>query len=194
MTPTARETAGALYGLMRLIRLDAGGLAFFNATYRGFWNSFWVAAAILPLHLLQAVIHFGQSEHITVGPVTYFALELESYVIGWTLYPLVMVWVSGLIDRRQSFYAFMVPYNWFQLVVAAVILPLSILGGLGLIPREAASLLMLMAASAVLLYMGFLAHKALKVSGFTAFGVVLLDVLLSFLVNGTINQMVMGGP
>lgn len=189
---TARETAGALYGLSRIIRLDAGGLSYFNASKDGFWNSFWVAAWVLPLHLLQAAVHFGRSEQIVVGPVTYFALEIESYVIGWVLFPLVMTWVSGLLERRQNFFAFMVPYNWFQLVIAGVILPLSILGGLGLLPAEGASFVMLMAAAAFLMYMGFIAHKALNVSGFTAFGIVLLDVLLSFIVNGAIHQRISG--
>jgi hypothetical protein len=194
MIPSPGEAAGALFGLSRLVRLDAEGLTYFNATRQGFWNSFWVAAIILPLHLVQAVVHFSRSERVTVEPITYFALELESYVIGWVLFPLVMVWVSGLIDRAQNFYTYIVPYNWFQLVIAAIILPLSIFGGLDVLPREAASLLMLMSASAFLLYMGFIAHKALKITAITAFGVVLLDVLLSFLVNGTINQMVTTAP
>ncbi|MFA7428839.1 MAG: hypothetical protein WCZ23_01650 [Rhodospirillaceae bacterium] len=194
MTLNARETAAALFGLSRLIRLDPGGLSYFNASRQGFWNSFWVAALILPLHLVQAAVHFSRSERVTVEPITYFVLEVESYVIGWVLFPLMMVWVSGLIDRWQNFYAFMVPYNWFQVVIAAIILPLSIFGGLELLPREAASLLMLMSASAFLLYMGFIAHKALNITAITAFGIVLLDVLLSFLVNGTINQMVTAAP
>ncbi|MGC2857043.1 hypothetical protein ACM64Y_16340 [Novispirillum sp. DQ9] len=187
-----REIAGALFGLSRLLRLDAQGLTYFNASPAGLWRSFWIAAFVLPLHLVQSFIHYGRSEQVAVSGFTYFVLELESYVIGWFLFPLVMVWISGLLDRWPNYFAFLVPYNWFQLVIAAVILPLSILGGIGGLPPEAASLLMLMAASAALLYTGFIAHKALDISGITAAGIVLLDVLLSFLVNGTINQMVTG--
>lgn len=187
-----REIAGALFGLSRLLRLDAQGLTYFNASPAGLWRSFWIAAFVLPLHLVQSFIHYSQSDQVAVSGFTYFALELESYVIGWFLFPLVMVWISGLLDRWPNYFTFLVPYNWFQLVIAAVILPLSILGGIGGLPPEAASLLMLMAASAALLYTGFIAHKALDVSPITAVGIVLLDVLLSFLVNGTINQMVTG--
>lgn len=194
---SAREIAGALYGLGRLLRLDARGLEFFNASLGGLWNSFWVAGLVLPLHLVQALIGApwtgdggNGGDGGGFGPLSYMIVELESYVIGWTLFPLVMVWVSALLDRWPNYFAFLVPYNWFQLVVAAVILPLSILAGIGALPPEAASFLMLMATAAFLLYTGFIAQKALNVSGFTAFGIVLLDILLSFLVNGTIHQMV----
>lgn len=197
MRLSAQEIAWALYGLGRILRLDAQGLRSFNASLGGLWNSFWVAALVLPLDLVQALVAYANAGEakggdLGVGPVSYLILELESYVIGWVLFPLVMVWVSTLLDRWPNYFAFLVPYNWFQLVVAAVILPLSILTGIGAVPPEAASFLMLMATAAFLLYTGFIAHKALNVSGFTAFGIVLLDILLSFLVNGTIHQMVTG--
>lgn len=60
-------------------------------------------------------------------------------------------------------------------------------------PPEAASFLLMMATTAFLLYTGFIAQKALYVSGFTAFGIVLLDVLLSFLVNGNVSPDGHGG-
>lgn len=189
MTPSAREIAGALYGLGRILRLDAKGLGYFNASLGGLWHSFWVAALVLPLSLVHALVGYAQAEDGGAGVLTYMILEVESYTISWVLFPLVMVWVSALLDRWPNYFTFLVPYNWFQLVVAIVILPLSILAGLGAVPPEAASFLLMMATAAFLLYTGFIAQKALDVSGFTAFGIVLLDVLLSFVINGTIHQM-----
>lgn len=193
MMPPRQEIAAALFGLSRLIRLDARGLEFFNASYRGFWNSFFVAALILPVHLLHSAMVYRQSEDIVVGPLYYVLLEIENYVIGWTLFPLVMIWVAGLLDRWPRYYQFLVPYNWFQLVIALLILPMSILSGLGILPAGVAGLFLVMAAAGSLLYLGFIASRGLEVSGVTAFGIILLDVLLSFLVNGTVRAMMVEG-
>ena len=45
---TAREVTAALYGSWRLARLDPGGMAYFNRTVEGFWNSFFAAVIVAP--------------------------------------------------------------------------------------------------------------------------------------------------
>lgn len=187
---TAGETAGALYGLSRLIRLDDGGLQFFNASREGFWNSFWVAVVVLPVYLIQSLVFYDRAD-LPVGPLTYAIIELETYVISWVLFPLIMIRVSTWLDRGHRFFVFAVAYNWFQLVISLVILPLALLNGLGALPQGLAALL-LGATAAFLVYTWFIAHKALDIGAGTAVGIVILDVLLSILINGTTDAMIGG--
>lgn len=189
--PSIRETAASLDGLHRILRMDPSGLDRFNATVEGFWTSFFVAIATLPFYLLQAGVYYLNAEVEASAP-RFLSLELMTFVLGWLVYPVVMLTVTQVLDRQQHYLRYMVAYNWFQLVVAALLLPLSLLQLTGMAPDGLIALLFLMATSAFLLYGWFIAHRGLDLGGATAAGIVILDLVLSLLVNGATDLLLKG--
>ena len=71
----------------------------------------------------------------------------------------------------------------------AVVLPLAILTSLDVLPPQLAQILRLAVFVMVLAYVGFIARTALKVSPITALGLVVMDVLLSALIDGIAASM-----
>ncbi len=179
---TPREATLALMGALRLARFDAGGAQFFNATVRGFWNSFWAAAIVAPFHFLEIALVWQNNKTEIADPARYFAVEGIMYVMLWVAFPLAMVYVCRMIDREAWFLTFGVANNWSDLVVSAVAIPVQIAVITGLLTGSAMSFLL----SVVILYsLGlawFIARHTLNLSGFAASGVVALAVMISFLI------------
>lgn len=175
---TAHEIANALYGLKRLLRLDPGAVEHFGNTPQAFWNSFWVAVWVLPIHALQSIINYTQTPEPS-GPLSFALVELFTYVIAWVLFPLVMVRVSDWLDRWPNYFHYLTIYNWFAVVTSLALLPAVVFGGFNLLPALLIGMYFLGIMVAFLVYGWWMAVHALKVSPATAVGIVLLDSLLS---------------
>lgn len=189
---TTKETANALYGLSRLIRLDPDGFTYFNASREGFWNSFWVAAVIGPAYMLQNLA-VAAREDMPEFWLSMLLVDVFTYIIGWVLFPLVMIRISDLLDVWPKYFRYMVAYNWFQLVIGLILLPLMLLSAFDAVPLQAMSPFFMVAGMATLVYTWFLARRGLDVSGLTAVGLVILDMLLSALISGITAMLVGGG-
>lgn len=184
--PSVRETAASLDGLRRLLRLDPAAIGCFNASVDGFWNSFVVAFVTLPFYLLQSLVYYAGAD-VETHWLRFLGMETVGYALGWLAFPVVMIHVTRALDVFPRFFHYFVTYNWFQLVVAAALLPLSVLQAAGLLPDGLTALLFLLLTSAFLLYGWFIAQKGLEVGAMTAAGIVILDLVLSLLVNGAVD-------
>jgi len=175
------EFTAALAGVRGLVRLDPRALDKFNATHDGFWRSFWAAAILAPFAAIT------MAREVMIEPPDslwrFIAFEVIGYAIGWLAFPLVMVRVSELLGRRDRYFHYMVALNWFHLVEIAFAGPILILGVIGAIPPAGEESLSLIVFMAILAYEWFIAKTALKVGGGTAAALVIIDLLLSVLID-----------
>ncbi|MGB1875682.1 MAG: hypothetical protein ACPHGY_01985 [Rhodospirillaceae bacterium] len=177
----AKEVAGALYGLWRLVRWDEKALGFFNATEDGFWRSFMAAVFVAPLQATyQVSVYLTMDEPPSACRMA--AIESIEYVILWTLYPLVMFYIVKLLDRETEFFGYAVAYNWFQLGVGFVAMPVVILSQLQVLPLAISGFFDSMIFVAYVTYAAFIARAGLKVSIGTGIGIVVIDILLTLMV------------
>src|SRR5271154_5045235 len=109
MLPSANEVAAAFQGAIRLARLDAGGLNFFDRTVGGFWRSFFAAALIAPVRIFLLITTREVPDD--VGSLRFVGVETISYVIGWLFFPFIMLFVVDLLNRRARYFDYLVPYN-----------------------------------------------------------------------------------
>ena len=191
-SPPSSGAALALFGLSRILRLDPAGLRCFDNSAEAARASFRVALYVAPMYLLQSIGHYLRDD-APPPPYAFALIELFTYIIGWVLFPLVVLQLAPRLGVGQTALRYVAAYNWFQLVISGVLLPFVLLRTLDVLPLEAGQLFFMMAASAFMLYGWFIARHALNVSGLTATGVVILDLLLSLLVNVSVQQMVSGG-
>ncbi|MCW8914346.1 MAG: hypothetical protein OQK24_00670 [Magnetovibrio sp.] len=180
---TGREAAMAISGALRLARFDLKGAFFFNATVKGFWNSFWVAAILAPLHLLEIMLVW-QEEPATTQALRFFSVEAIMYVMGWTAFPLAMVYVCNWIDRSNRFLRFGIANNWTDLIVSAVFIPVQLAITLDLLTGTLMSALLAAVIVYAMALAWFIARYTLNLSGLAAAGVVILAVFINWIVRG----------
>ena len=190
---TSVEVARAIQGSWRLARFDASGLTFFGDTVDDFWRSFWAAVFVAPAHFLITAIVF-QLYETDAGSVRFFAFHAVAYVIGWTAFPLVMFYLTRLMDRSDAYLRYIVAYNWSALLQVAILFPLTVLALPDQISTPAdggapASLTISMWALVrglahiyVLVFVGFIAKSALRIATLLAVGIVTLDFALSHII------------
>ena len=117
-------------------------------------------------------------------------VEGIAYVLSWVAYPVVVEWLTRLLGCRERFEGYLAAYNWSMVLQNAAVFPLAMLTGAG---RAAAAGRSRCCGSAsfvaILIYVGFIARTALGLAPITAAGLVLLDVLLSALIDGIASRL-----
>lgn len=180
---SAREVASSLYGALRLARLDAGGMAFFNRSAAGFWRSFFAAVIVAPGYAALTIRDLDPAL-AAARPVRVFLVEAIGYVIGWVAFPLVMAYVCDLLEREERFIGFIVAYNWAVVVQMAGFLVVIGIASAPVLAGLATDLLTFAAFLAILFYQWFIARTALGIETGKAIVVVGIDLALVVLING----------
>jgi hypothetical protein len=175
----AAETAAALYGCAKILRWNADGLNYFNATLQGFWRSYIAALALAPIYAFLIFADFPSSRDLARA----IPVEISAYVMGWVAYPLAMTRLAGFLGKGQRYFSYMVAYNWFRIVQSLALLPIALLSLLGLVSEAVAGALGSALLMAMLTYDWFLAREGLKLDGMAAAGLVVLDLVLSLFIN-----------
>jgi hypothetical protein len=184
---TGGELVAALAGVRQLIRFDGSGFQRFDATPAGFWKSFWAALLVLPI---WAYVVSGQivAAHPDF-PLRVVAFKVVGYAISWLAYPLLMVRIVDFLGRWPRYLTYMVAYNWFQIAETLVWLPLVLLLDSGLAPHSMGNLLGLAVYGLMFAYNWFLVRRGLLVERGTAIALVIIDFLLSLVIDGITDML-----
>lgn len=187
MSTTARIASG-IFGAWRLARRDPKGMAYFDDTPRGFWHSFTAAALLLPAVLALGILDGSiGGENGVFRPLS---VELIAYVIQWTAFPVIMAQVSDAMGRGHRYIRFIIAINWASVIQMAVFLPVAVLALVA--PGGGVVMVGMMVTVLLLVYQAYVAHVALEIPAFPAAALVLLNVVLSGLIN-TVAMRMAGG-
>jgi len=184
---SARQLAGALYGLYLLYRFDVRAWDFFDKSPRGFWASYVVAFALAPLQLAHMAMLF-KPDKSSLDFVPYMVVQTLSYILSWTLFPFVMLYISRLVQRESRYFAHMVAYNWMQLPLALTLTSMLLLTDLQILPAAVIGIVGPVILVAIAVYGTFVAAIGLQVVTGTALSLVVLDYLLSLIVGELIRR------
>ncbi len=186
--PPLREVVYSLYGAYRLALMDARGMEFLNRSVEGCLRSFWAAGLVVPAYLLLVLMRLGE-ESGNVSFIHFMLVEIIAYIISWTAYPLIMDDLSRMLDCSDRYPAFLVAYNWSSPLQMLVYLPAIAISESGVLVPALGDTIATTATILVLLYQWFVTQTALQVSGFTAAGLVILDLVLSVFITGAADGM-----
>lgn len=186
--PSLSETARALYGAYRLARMDAGGMAFFDATVDGFWKSFFAAVLVAPFYLVLMFVRMAGGG-VEASVPRYLAVEAIAYVISWVIFPLVMVTLVRLFDREDRYLGFIVAYNWAAALQYGIYMPVAILTVGGVLLQPLGDIIAFGVLIAIMLYSWFVTRVALRVPGMLAALLVALDLILSLFVSAAAESL-----
>lgn len=187
---TTREVVSALYGVWRLAHFDENGWRHLDDSIDGFWKSFFAAVLVAPFHVITLLLSLVASDMpATAGPGRIIAVYTIAYVIGWVAFPVAMVGIADLLDRRDKYLRYIVGFNWAITVQVMVFLPVAILfAAVGL--NLFTGLLNLVAVFAIATYAWFVARTGLGIPGSTAVAIVLLDLVISIALNFSSSIMI----
>jgi hypothetical protein len=183
----ATRFAQALKGLRLLLVIEPGGLSYFEKSYEGFLRSFFPALIVLPLQIIHLSALYLAKDPAPSLTAT-IIVESLAYVISWTLFPFVMLYVSRSLGKASNYFTYIVPYNWLQLLMWLIALPLTLLVDAQILDGEGAAFFNFVILGLFLFYGTFLARTALDIATSTAFGIVLMDILLSIVSDELIDQ------
>ncbi len=137
------EIIRSLMGAWRIFLRDSQGLAFFSADLPAFWKSFWCGVILLPVYLILVLAspHFPAEAFAT--PARMMAVELTAYILGWVIWPVLMISGCKILQREKYYLRYIVLYNWSQapmvmlgLIIAALefnnLLPFPMLAALSI--------------------------------------------------------------
>lgn len=164
-------------GALRLAQMDQTGLEFFDRSVSGFWRAFYAAALVLPIYAATLLV-IGK----VASDPSLWLIEAAGYVVGWLAFPCLMLTLADLMDRRQRYFDFMVPYIWAAVPQNALLCGMTLLSATGLLPDDVGSLLRIGAFFCVLAYKWYIARVGLEVTSGAALGVVVVDVALDLLI------------
>lgn len=178
------EIARALYGVWRVLRFDRSAFGFFDLSPAGALRSFTAAAVVAPLYAMLMALRYEVAAG-DASPGRYLLVQAIAYVIAWTLYPVLVESLSWFLGCRPRFPGYLCVYNWMMVLQNGVIITLAVLGDIRLLPDPILGLLGFFALVLTAGYLWYLARALLAVSGLTAAGLVVLDIVISVLINGT---------
>ena len=161
----------SMAGAWSLAMLDRSAAQVFENTEDAFWKSFNAALVAAPTYALLAVLNAPEA---ATGRVV--AVETISYVIGWVIFPLVMVTYTGAAGCADRYFRFISAWNWG--IVLQLLLFLLVNIASDYLPVGAMSFVGLIATLAVFFYQGFIAHVTLEVRAGQAAVIVLIDIAL----------------
>jgi hypothetical protein len=184
---SAQQFRSALTGVRLLLAFDVRAWGFFDRTAPGFWASFIVPVVLAPLYFTHAVMQFRDSTlHLTFVP--YLVVETLSYVISWTLFPFVVMYLVQFLQRSARYFSYMVTYNWLQLPLSAFVFVVQLASDVHLLPPGAGDSISLLGLLAYFVYGSFIAGFGLQVGMGTALSIVVLDFVLGAITEQLISR------
>ena len=193
---TLSEIGPAVYGAWRLAFFDPNGMRYFDQSLTGFWRSFRLAIWLAPVSFLADGISLSEVKvpggWSSIGADGWFRIgagETIGYVIAWTAFPLAIYYLARLIDRGERYLGYIVADNWAGVIETPLFLLTILIAHAGIFPTGYAQLFPTVARVLVLVYEWYIARTALNISGFGAFGIVLIGFFMSVIINLATNEM-----
>ena len=174
----------SIYGAWRLARHDAAGMGYFDVSAGGFVRSFVAIPLLAPFYLLLVLIE----NYSTRALSRVLVVEGLSYVLIWLAFPLLMILMCRLLDLGAHYVPYIVAYNWAQVVLMGLWLPLSILLVSGVLGRSLNAVATVAGFVAAYYYLWFITRTALHTTTATAFGIAVVEYLSGLLIHALITR------
>ncbi|MFT8242601.1 hypothetical protein [Roseomonas sp. BN140053] len=175
-----------LRATLLLMRGRVEGLLFASLSRSGAARSFWAAAICLPIFVLLRLSDPTLAEG---DPTRRWIAELAAYAAAWSGFALASQRLAAAWGRAPLWPRFLAAWNWMSLGQYALLVLIS------LIPDgPVANAAQLAVFGYVLWLEWFVARIGLRLHKGPALVVVALDLVISLLLNGTVDALARGLP
>ena len=184
------EIRHAMRGSWALALNQTEGLRYFGQSFEDFLRSFLVILYVLPIYILQLTISsiadtgIAATLDFTLTHPLFFVGHLLMIVIEWLTFPVMMIFLARLLGVSAKYGLYIIVNNWSSLMIVALLLPFNLLWNIVPSNDTAVFFFSLLVMILVIRYRWFITKSVLEVTPSTAAGLVLIEVLMSFLFAG----------
>ncbi|GLQ05443.1 hypothetical protein [Sneathiella chinensis] len=182
------EIIWSLFGCYRLALRDKDALSFFNLSEKGFWASFTAILLSVPVFALSNGIDLSLVD-LKVDTGTYLLVISIALITSWCCYLAAMAIAARALDLSDRFVPFVIVYNWAQLALMLVWLPLSILL-LGIMGPETMAVFRLLFIGLSYVYLWYILVVTLAVPGPTAAALAFLEFIIAIFVQMAFQNLI----
>lgn len=176
MIPSLDEITRGVVGAGLLLKNDARGMAAFDTSLQGFIKSFFAALLVLPAY---AFVHWVQSRGLAASG-TPMATAVLAYGLQWLAFPVTAAVLAKLMSRTALFVPYVVAANWASVVQIAIVAVVVVVSTI--LPASLAGLALLALTIGLVFYDYLVAKFAFGAPGLDGVGVVVVQLLVSMLV------------
>ncbi|MBI1238524.1 MAG: hypothetical protein GC199_04200 [Alphaproteobacteria bacterium] len=199
---TASYVSRHLRAVWGLLQRDPAAAEALDQSVTGFFRSFAAAILLLPLFgflvLVQrdyynAAVQLDPSQGLSpLPPYTAAGLffEFVAYLLQWAAFPIAMVYLARLLGVTDRYIPFIVAHNWSAVPTVAITSVPFALFALGVLSVAIVSFLNIAAMAFAFYFRWTIAMQTLRVPGFTAAGLILIDVLLSLVITLALGALI----
>jgi hypothetical protein len=184
--PDRQEVLNGLFGAYRLAWFDASGMAHFNLTVEGFWRSFFAAVLVAPAYAILVGMQLS-TEAADFNLALVVLTEGIGYVLAWCAFPLVAIVLTRLLGLDRNYVALIVAVNWSAVLQTGAFLAALLLGAI--VPEGMGTLIVTLTTLAILIYQWFVIRTALATTGGVALMLLLVDLVITTMINAGADQM-----
>lgn len=181
------EIRRGLEAALAILKREPAAMAGFDLSFEGFLRSFLAVLVSFPAYLVL-VLRGVLLEGAPLALPVLFLVETAGYVVGWLAFPLAAALVLRAMGEGRRFVPLVVASNWAAVLQIHFLLAAVLLAAL--LPDATGAALATAATLATLAYQWLVVRTALEAPGRVAAGFVLLDVVVSMLVNGATDWLI----
>ncbi|PPR09327.1 MAG: hypothetical protein CFH41_02639 [Alphaproteobacteria bacterium MarineAlpha11_Bin1] len=175
---SSREVFLSIYGAYQFAKFKRNAVDYFENTPKAFWRSFYSALIALPAYILLVSQNFVERP-VNVSGARIVIVESTAYVIGWVIFPLIMISFTDTLNRFDRYYRFVAAWNWSIILQVLLFLSVTTLITTGIVPAQLAGFVSLIAIITILFYQGYIATMTLEIRASAALIVVSIDFVLA---------------
>lgn len=189
------EIRAALDGSWLLLRNRPEGMAFFDQSIQGFWRSFGVVVLLIPAFLVARLsvrkLFFEQNlYHPDMFPNgAYWFAHTLGLAADWLLFPVLLAALALPLGISRRYVPFIVARNWTSLLASTPYLVIYSLFLLGILSTELTVFLSYLLLPVIIWYSYLVTRIALQASLSLAVGIVILDFVLSLLIDQAVGHL-----
>jgi hypothetical protein len=172
------EIRRAIGGAIDLLKDDPRGMEAFDLSLGGFARSFLAVLLVLPVYALVVAIQTIQLG--ALAEPTPLGLRLVSYLLQWTAFVVTAIVLAKVLHREAHVVAYVIAANWASVVQIVIVLVVVLLTTL--LPPVLTGLALVLMTVGILVYDYRVARIAFAAPGFDGIAVVLIQFLVSLLV------------
>lgn len=188
--PDWTELRKGLNGAWRLAQGDLQAMALFDVTADGFYRSFRVWIFVIPIQVLLVLAIAEPGEY---DPLGLAATEVLLVLVAWLAYAGAAALLLHQAGRGASFAGFMIAYNWSQLLLIMVVVPIFLLLVLGGLTTALAALIYWLLQLVIVVYIGVIARAATGAGMGLCLALALLDQLVFRIIFAGGQDLLLGG-
>lgn len=192
MIVTADEVNRSFKGTLDLFNSKVEGLQSFDMSERGFWRSFTAIWLTLPAYIVSLAferLRLGllQPDHSLLDNIWLDLVVALGHVASFIALPVAMIFIASRLRLTKAYVPFVIVTNWITAIGLLVLSVPAMLLLLGWATPGLASMFSLTFAILILRLQWFATKATLGLSSLTAFGIVMLGILLNSLIGSAMR-------